>query len=262
MALIYGDAVSLPTNSFSTPSTSSSFSFSGQNAYGFTQLLGVLASSYGSKVQAGIQKQNLKFSAQMYDLNAGYTEQTSLLSADYAKRMGAINANAIKYTASVNARIAELGAQSVLAQAEKEAVNLTLKAGALKSTQKAAMAANGIDLGVGSAAEVIASTEIMKESDMQTIKENSVRSAWGYRTQGASATAEGITQSTNALIGANTEALNVTIQGAAQARSLRNQASANYSASNSISPSAAATSTLIGGAASVAESWYKYKRVS
>ncbi len=125
--------------------------------------------------------------------------------------------------ADTNARIAELGAQTALNQGQQEIGNLTLKAGHLKSAQRVAMAANGIDLGEGNAAEVLASTDIMKEVDKNTIQANAVRSAWGYRMQGTNFQNEALTA--------------------------RNTASG-------ISPGMAATSTLIGKATDVATSWY------
>ena len=81
----------------------------------------------------------------------------------------------------INGRIAELGAYSALDNGQKQIASLTLQAGQLKSRQRASMAANGIDLGEGSAAEIQASTELMKQIDMHTLETNAVRSAWGYR---------------------------------------------------------------------------------
>ena len=81
--------------------------------------------------------------------------------------------------ADVNARIAELGAQSALYQGQQQVGAVSLNAGRMKSAQRAAMAANGIDLGVGSAVELQASTDIMKEIDMATIEANAMRSASG-----------------------------------------------------------------------------------
>lgn len=125
--------------------------------------------------------------------------------------------------ADTNSRIAELGAQSALFQGEQEVGKLTMSAGRLKSSQRAAMAANGIDLGEGNAAEVQATTEIMKETDANTLTANAVRNAWGYRTQ-----------STN----------------------YQNEALTKRASAGSISPGSAAFGTLLGGAGSVASSWY------
>ena len=115
------------------------------------QLGGALSSTIGSFYSAQTQRDNLRFQADM---------------------------------ASINARIAEQSAQSALDAGNRQVGALTLKAGQLKSGQRAAMAANGVDLGQGSAAEVLASTDLMKEIDVNTLTANAVRSAWGYRTQG------------------------------------------------------------------------------
>jgi hypothetical protein len=125
--------------------------------------------------------------------------------------------------ADTNARIAELGAQSALNQGQQEVGSLTLQAGKLKSTQRASMAANGIDLGVGNAAEVQASTDIMKEIDTNTVTANALRSAWGYRMQ-----------STN----------------------FQNEALTARGASKSISPWMSGAGSLMTGAGQVAQNWY------
>lgn len=130
--------------------------------------------------------------------------------------------------ADANARIAELGAQSAMAQGQQQAAALTLKAGNLKSAQRARLAANGVDLGVGNAAEVLASTEIMKEIDRNQLEANATRTAFGYR---------------------------------AQAANYQGDAIMKRAAAGSISPLMAAGATLLGGAGSVAEGWYRYKTV-
>ena len=86
--------------------------------------------------------------------------------------------------ADINARISELGAEQELIKGEREVAQVTMRAGQLKGSQRAAMAANGIDLGTGNAAEIQATTDLMKEIDKNTVEANAVRSAWGYRTQG------------------------------------------------------------------------------
>ena len=129
--------------------------------------------------------------------------------------------------ARTNARIAERGAQSTLDKGNKDIASLTLKAGQVKSAQRAAMAANGIDLGVGSAAETLASTEIMKEIDKNTLNANAVRSAWGQRLEGVS---------------------------------FQNEAIASQNAANSISPWMNAATSLLGSASEVSSQWYKPQR--
>lgn len=248
------------------------------------QILGVLASSYGARTSAKVEAQNLRFQGdmaslnaghrgRMMDLNANYSRQSTLLGAAYSVAMARINAQSIRDTAEVNARISELGAQSALMQGEQQAATLSLKAGQLKSSQRAAMAANGIDIGEGNAAELQASTDLMKEIDMNQIQANAVRNAWGYRTQGAAAQAEGITQSANVEIRGRMEAADIRTRGASELMqiqtqgawdqfNLNNTARSNWSASNAISPDRAMASTLIGGAMGVADTWYRWNKVT
>lgn len=130
--------------------------------------------------------------------------------------------------ADVNARIAELGAQSALYQGQQQVGALTLKAGQLKSSQRTAMAANGIDLGSGNAVEIQASTDIMKEIDANTLTANAVRSAFGYRTQ---------------------------------AVNFENEALTKRATAGAISPFGSAAGSLLGSAATVAGSWYSLNKV-
>ncbi len=112
---------------------------------------------------------------------------TAMFSGLASAAIGAyFSGQAAKYQAKIadtNARIAELSAQSSLYAGQKEVGRMTLRAGQLKGTQRATMAANGVALGVGNAAEIEASTDLMKEIDKQTIEANAVRGAFGYRTQ-------------------------------------------------------------------------------
>lgn len=129
--------------------------------------------------------------------------------------------------AGINARIAELGAQQELFKGQQQVGALTMKAGQVKSSQRAAMAANGIDLGEGNAAEVQASTDIMKEIDANTLQANAVRSAWGYKTQ---------------------------------AVNFQNDALMKRAGADSISPGMAAAGSLLGSAGTVASSWYSLNK--
>lgn len=129
--------------------------------------------------------------------------------------------------AEINARMAERGAQSMLEQGQRQVGQLTLRAGQMKSAQRAALAANGVDLSVGSAAEIVASTDIMKEIDKNTIEANAVRSAWGYRTQ---------------------------------ATSLSNDALMRRGAADSMSPVSSTINSLLNNAGGVASSWYQMRK--
>jgi hypothetical protein len=129
--------------------------------------------------------------------------------------------------ASINAKISELGAENALQQGQRQVGEITQQAGQLKSTQRASMAANGVDLGTGSAAEVQASTDIMKTIDANTAHANAVMSAWGYRTQGVN---------------------------------YQNQATVASATAKAINPGMSAASSLLGNGGTVAASWYQMNK--
>lgn len=155
-----------------------------------------------------------------------FSAQTAKINAENQ----AVLADTRAYLSNTNARIAELGAQSALQQGEKQVGALTLKAAQLKGSQRARLAANGVDLGTGNAAEILAGTDVMTEIDKNTINANAVRTAWGYRTQATNYQAE--------------------------AGGYEAQANMQRAKGNSISAFGAASSSLLGNAGSVASSWY------
>lgn len=209
---------------------------------------GLVGSIYGAKSQ----KSSLQFQSQMARINAGIANNN----ANMVEAVGEANADAILATGDFNATIAELGAQSTLEAGQAQVASHTLRAGQLKGTQRAAMAANGIDLGEGSAAEVLATGDIMKDIDVNTIQANAARTAWGYRAQGMEATLTSEMQALNTRTQAKMAALNLrTGAGGMQADSLFKSASAS-----GISPIAAGASSLLGSAGSVADAWYRHSQ--
>lgn len=86
--------------------------------------------------------------------------------------------------ARINAQMMERQYQATLRASEKAIVSKTMAAGQVKSAQRAALAANGIAVGEGSAAEMQTSTDIVKEMDVNQIKSNALSEAWGYRWKG------------------------------------------------------------------------------
>jgi hypothetical protein len=131
--------------------------------------------------------------------------------------------------ADINARLSETAAQSTLLSGQREEQKSRIATANLKGTQRASLAANGVDLGEGSAAQILTSTDVLGEIDANTIAANALQSAWGYRTQGANHKA---------------------------------QATSSRAASGAISPDAAFTTSLIGGAGQVAASWSQYKKTA
>lgn len=161
----------------------------------FGQMAGMFGSAIGSYQSTRASQSNLRFQADM---------------------------------AEINAKTSETAAQAALDAGQKQIGSVTMRAGQIKSSQRAAMAANGIDLSTGSAAEVQASTDVMKEIDANTAQANAVRAAWGYRTQGIN---------------------------------YQNDAAMRRSAASSMSPMGNTVTTLLGGATSVASNWYQMQKL-
>jgi hypothetical protein len=127
----------------------------------------------------------------------------------------------------INARIAEASARSALSAGQRQVQSIQLQTAQIGSAQKAAQAANGIDLGTGSAAEVRASSSVMGQFDEATAAANAVRAAWGYRTQETS---------------------------------YQNEAVFKRAGADAISPTIGAAASLLGGAGRVASNWYMMNR--
>lgn len=64
-----------------------------------------------------------------------------------------------------------------------------LKNAQLKGTQRARLAANGVDLGQGSALDLLSDTDQLGTIDANTIKDNTNKEAWALRAQAGNYTA-------------------------------------------------------------------------
>lgn len=127
----------------------------------------------------------------------------------------------------INARMSESAAQATLLTGQREEGRSRIATANLKGAQRAGLAANGVDLGVGSANEILTTTDVMGEADANTIHANAVRSAWGHRTQA-------VNQS--------------------------NQALMSRASASAINPLMSTATSLLGSAASVAPGWYQYSK--
>lgn len=124
----------------------------------------------------------------------------------------------------INAGVAERSAQSAEAAGMASEQRIRLNTAQLKSSQITSLAANGVDVGVGSAARVLTSTDVLGDIDANTARANGVRSAWGYRTQ---------------------------------ATNDRNDALMRRANADTISPWLNTGTSLLGSGATVASSWYR-----
>lgn len=75
----------------------------------------------------------------------------------------------------------QIGVEMAYRQGEAIISRVTRKAGQVKGRQRTAAAANGVAIGVGNSAELMASTDIQKEEDMQNARLNAIANAWGYQ---------------------------------------------------------------------------------
>lgn len=131
----------------------------------------------------------------------------------YSSRIQKAQARMQQNLAEFNQRQAERNAQLALMQSAQRIGQISRKYEGVKSSQKAAMAANGIVLGVGSAAEVVTTTDIDKEQSLQNERMNGMREAWGYRMQGIgfgqqAASANSLAQQADSLAPAISQGLN------------------------------------------------------
>lgn len=132
------------------------------------------------------------------------------------------NTISAKRTANVNAGLADQQAQDALARGNDAVFKSQLRTAQLKGTQTATLAAHGVALDQGSALDILTSTDVMGAADAATLKDNASKEAWGDKVQAAN---------------------------------YRSQAAAD-------NPWAAGGASLLGGAATVADRWYKYKKAT
>ena len=93
----------------------------------------------------------------------------------YLARSKALNFEHQRDMAQLNKRMLENQAQHIGRAYNKQIAIRTMKAGQAISRSKASFAARGIQMGVGSTANVFASAELMKEIDRLTMNTNKVR---------------------------------------------------------------------------------------
>jgi hypothetical protein len=129
--------------------------------------------------------------------------------------------------AAQNAQIANQQASQAIINGQTAEQNVRLQGAQVMGAQRASMAANGVDLGQGSANEALTTTKYMTERDALTTKDNALRQAWGYQVQAVNYTNEGRMDS--------------------------------Y-ASDSISPGMAAFSSLLSGASALSKQYYASKK--
>ena len=123
----------------------------------------------------------------MCDLGLALTLGSTLLGAAGQVQQAKATAEANKYNAQVaemNAQIAEKQAKDAIERGKQEEQQKRLQTSQLEGRQRAAMAANGVDLSFGSPLDTIVDTAKMGEIDALNVRTNAYREAYGYKVQG------------------------------------------------------------------------------
>lgn len=125
-------------------------------------------------------------------------------------------------TAAHNAKMNEYAAQDAQRRGEEEAAAIRRKGAAIKSQQQVALAAKGLDLTYGTAADLLDQTDFFTQSDVATARTNAAREAWSARAQKGLALAQGHASASNARMQGTASLLQGTaslLQGAGQVAS-------------------------------------------
>lgn len=231
-----------------------------QAVMGVASSIGGILSAVSATQSAQATKNTLTFQSDMAKLNGENALFMGSLNSRNASFMGELNATQALKIGEINARLAEMAAETEQTRGQIEYGSFTLKKGRLKSSQRANLAANGVDLGVGSAAEELTSTDLMGEIDGQTIISNAVRAAWGYQTQASNTRTRAAFDAINYRAGGTTSSNNYSAAGTQAFLNANTNAALTATQANAISPVVAGTTSLLGSATRAADTWYKYRR--
>jgi hypothetical protein len=119
-------------------------------------------------------------------MGIGASAAGAIMSAGSAYQQAQGQRSSLQYQASVarmNAGLAADQASDAIRNGQTAEGIQDLKTGQTLGAQRAAMAANGVDLGEGSPNDVLTTTKYMGTRDALQIHDNAMMLAWGYRTQ-------------------------------------------------------------------------------
>ena len=128
-------------------------------------------------------------------------------STAFAAKSAMDQGQASQKIANNNATMAEYAAADAVARGEKDAIEVQRKGAAMKSAQRVGMAAKGLDIGYGTAADLQDQTEFFTQSDVATTRTNARKEGWrgsaqaqDFRSQGAFASYNGNMQAAGTLL--------------------------------------------------------------
>ncbi len=145
---------------------------------------------------------------------------TSLAGAYSQSQALEMQANYQKTQSEMNAKLADMQAEDAIKRGNKAAGQVKQQAKRMQGAQRAALAAQGIDIDSGSAAEIQENTEVLSAMDAMQVKNNAWKEAWGFKVQalntraeGSWAQAAGQAAARNTLLTGGMQALSYTAQG-------------------------------------------------
>ncbi|SDL07157.1 hypothetical protein SAMN05428953_12649 [Mesorhizobium muleiense] len=159
----------------------------------------------------------------MCDLSIALMVGSTLLGAAGTVQQAQATAAANKYNAQVqdmNATLSERRAKDAIERGAKEEQRKRQQVAGIAGQQRAAMAANGVDLSFGSPLDALVDTAVMGELDALTIRTNANREAYDHRVDAVNKRA-GATMSrmsaASATTGGYLDALGTVLGGAGKA---------------------------------------------
>lgn len=114
---------------------------------------------------------------------AGYGQMQQSAAAQAAANAQAQAMNYNAQVAEMNAQISDRRAKDALERGAEEEKKFRLKAAQLQGRQRAALAANGVDLTFGSPLDEMVDTATLAELDALTIRSNAAREAYDFEVQ-------------------------------------------------------------------------------
>lgn len=120
------------------------------------------------------------------------TSSVSTIGNTYARTQAIrAEANFQRSQLEMNRKIAEMQANDALRRGAKEKRDVETQTRQLIGAQRAAMAAQGIEVDTGSALDIQKDTATLGRMDALTVRMNAYREAWGYKFNAMQMTAQG-----------------------------------------------------------------------
>lgn len=144
---------------------------------------------------------------------AGLTASQLLLASTAVSTVGAITAGVGQYQqAQAASEAAAVQAKDAMARGDQAASDLAKEQASFRGQQRAALAANGVELDYGAAAQIQSDTLLTQREDQRRVRDNRNRAGWGYSVEGAMQRAAG----RGALIGGALNAGSTLLSGASK----------------------------------------------